>query len=1097
MPILQDPLETDLRRDGKAARLKETATPNMAKTLTEAPEAALQSLPERGVPGYELLEEVGRGSMGVVYKARQNGVNRLVALKMILTSSHANREVLQRFTVEARVVASLQHPNIVQLFEINLESDRPYFSMELVQGGTLADRLGGCPQPSRQSAQMVLTLARAIHFAHQSGVIHRDLKPANILLAAQTTRNSHVERLIQEMDLLPTELTLGIPKITDFGLAKEMHASGGQTESGMILGTPSYMAPEQAEGKSRDVGPRADIYALGAIFYEMLTGRPPFAAESPMETILLLFQTEPVPPSHLQPKIPRDLETIALKCLQKDPQRRYDSAEELADDLQRYLSGEDILAKPAPLHEKAWKWMKRRPALATLAVAMLFAVAGFLGLLVWHQGDLQAQLGKALGDEREARQSQEEAGERERVAQSLDRLKEFLHSGEAALAAQDWNAAREQLNRAFDQASSEPALADWQSRIEQLLRQASQQRQDHERLAQFTLRYNEALFQATLYTGADLASSLRETRTTVLEALALFGVDADSMAGPDVDSPYYTDRQKAEITTACYELLFVLADAAIQPRPDQPGIDKKGQAEEALRILDLAKNLDAPTQAYHFRRARYLAQAGRGEDSEAERLHAELLKPTTALDHFLLGQEQYRKGDFKQAIQAFESALQVQPDHFWGSYYLALCWLKTQRPNQAATSLTACLSQRRDFPWLYLLRASAWSEMGQFDRAEADFGIALQANLPDAARYGLLINRGVQRIRQGLLDSAKADLQQAIALRPNQYQGYANLAQAYLKGEQAEEALKQLDEAIRCEPTLPVLHRTRSRVNLLLDDPNAALADLDRTLQLSATTAPELFGEDHLERAKLLHRLKRNGEAILAYDAALSLLPTDVRVGRGRAEVLWELKRLPEALQSLDNCVKFGPPDKGVFLARALLRMRSGQYSGAQTDYSRALEIDPDAATYAARGWCFLVADAPRLALPDFVKALHLAPKQADALAGRGYARVLLGDYQKAVLDAEESEQLGPPSPRLCFNLARIYAQAIARLDIENPRGAAKLRGVWHDRAVKMLAQALALQPSAEAADFWQTVILTDRALSPLRNSPEFGHLATRFSQKQ
>jgi hypothetical protein len=581
--------------------------------------------------------------MGVVYKARQVGVDRLVALKMLRTGAQAGDEELQRFLVEARVVASLQHPNIVQLYEIGLQQDCPYFSMELAEGGTLADRLGGRPQPFRTAAQMVLTLARAIHVAHQSGIIHRDLKPANILITAPVSTNSHVRHMERELGLQP-DFYPGTPKITDFGLAKRLHTDGGQTESGMILGTPSYMAPEQAEGKSREVGPTADIYALGAILYEMLTGRPPFTAESPLETVLLLFQTEPVSPSRLQPKIPRDLETICLKCLHKEPARRYASAEELANDLQRFLTGESILARPTSLREKAWKWMRRRPALATLAGCSVLTAVGVLGLILWSQAELQARLGQALQDEHEARAAEEAVSQRERLGQLRDRVKDLLRAGESALAAQDWPSARVQLSRARDQAGDEPELAQLQSRIEGLLRQSNQRGQDHERLEQFWRRRNEALFQATLFTLDDLASALRATRSAALDALALFGITPDSDTRPTPESPHYTDRQKVEIHEACYELLLVLAETVAQPLPEQSAAEQRRQAEEALRLLDRAASLGVTTQAYHRRRAAYLVQAGQNEAAVQERQRADALRPVTGLDHFLLGQEQYHRG---------------------------------------------------------------------------------------------------------------------------------------------------------------------------------------------------------------------------------------------------------------------------------------------------------------------------------------------------------------------------------------------------------------------------------------------------------------------
>ena len=264
--------------------------------------------PERvQVAGYEILGELGRGGMGVVYQARHVKLNRPVALKMILAGSHAGESELARFRAEAEAVALVQHPNIVQIYEIGEQDGRPFFSLEYVAGGSLAAKLNGTPLPARQAAQLVETLARTMQAAHDQGIIHRDLKPANVLLTKD-----------------------GVPKITDFGLAKQLGSAKGQTQSGAIMGTPSYMAPEQAAGKTREIGPAADVYALGAILYELLTGRPPFKAESAMETLLQTLEKEPLPPTLLNPKIDRDLETICLKCLQKQAADRYASASAVA-----------------------------------------------------------------------------------------------------------------------------------------------------------------------------------------------------------------------------------------------------------------------------------------------------------------------------------------------------------------------------------------------------------------------------------------------------------------------------------------------------------------------------------------------------------------------------------------------------------------------------------------------------------------------------------------------------------------------------------------------------------------------------------------------
>jgi serine/threonine-protein kinase len=281
--------------------------PADAATLPPAPAGSLPAAGPVAVPGYELLGELGRGGMGVVYRARQVGLNRLVALKMVLAGGHASAADLARFRTEAEAIARLQHPNIVQVHEVGAHNGLPYFSLEFCTGGSLDRQLDGTPWEPTKAAALVETLARAVQAAHARQIVHRDLKPGNVLLAAD-----------------------GTPKVTDFGLAKRLDSGAGQTASGAILGTPSYMAPEQAGGDTKAIGPAADIYALGAILYELLTGRPPFKAATPLDTVLQVVNDDPVPPTRLNPQTPRDLETIALKSLAKDPAKRYASAAALA-----------------------------------------------------------------------------------------------------------------------------------------------------------------------------------------------------------------------------------------------------------------------------------------------------------------------------------------------------------------------------------------------------------------------------------------------------------------------------------------------------------------------------------------------------------------------------------------------------------------------------------------------------------------------------------------------------------------------------------------------------------------------------------------------
>jgi tetratricopeptide (TPR) repeat protein len=330
------------------------------RLLGSVPPYPSAELPTGRIGDYEILERIGRGGMGAVYKARQVALNRLVALKILRDGTFADPEELARFRNEALALARLQHPHIVQIHEIGEHQGQPFFSLEFVDGGNLAQKLNGRPLSSRQAAQLVELLTLAVHAAHERGIIHRDLKPANVLLVRSDPL--HGVRLEDG----PEEAGYFEPKITDFGLAKRLDTDRRQTGSGTIMGTPSYMAPEQAAGKNREAGPLADVYALGAVLYEVLTGRPPFQGETPLDTLEQVRSLEPVPPTRLQPKVPRDLETICLKCLHKEPHKRYASAEALAEDLRRFRAGEPIRARPISAWERGVRWAKRRPGVAAL-----------------------------------------------------------------------------------------------------------------------------------------------------------------------------------------------------------------------------------------------------------------------------------------------------------------------------------------------------------------------------------------------------------------------------------------------------------------------------------------------------------------------------------------------------------------------------------------------------------------------------------------------------------------------------------------------------------------------------------------------------------
>jgi hypothetical protein len=342
------------------------------------------------IPGYEVEAVLGQGGAGVVFRARHLRLGRPVALKMLLAGAYAGPTELMRFQLEAEAVAGLCHPNVVQIYEVAEHEGRPYFTMELVDGGSLAQKLAATPpantggsqakagnsQQVRWAAELVATLAEAVSVAHRAGIIHRDLKPGNILLTAD-----------------------GTPKISDFGLARRLKGEGGLTWTGTAVGTPSYMAPEQASDTAGAIGPATDVYGLGAVLYELLTGRPPFRAGTPLETLQQVLSQEPAPPSRSNPRVPRDLETVCLKCLQKNAQRRYSSAVALAEDLQRYLRGQVVTARPVSPLERAVKWVRRNKGVAVLSAAAVFALlAGSgIGLAIRNHAQEQNQADRAAG----------------------------------------------------------------------------------------------------------------------------------------------------------------------------------------------------------------------------------------------------------------------------------------------------------------------------------------------------------------------------------------------------------------------------------------------------------------------------------------------------------------------------------------------------------------------------------------------------------------------------------------------------------------------------------------------------------------------------
>ena len=1079
----------------------------------------------RQVGDYEILAELGRGGMGVVYKAVHHKLKRIVALKMILAGSHAGRDVLARFRLEAEAIARLRHPHIVQIFEIGEDDGKPYFALEFVDGGSLS-RFSGTPQPPRQAAEMVAVLAQAMHAAHQAGIVHRDLKPGNVLL---TVRGDQLPAPVGTAGRLP--LAAFEPKITDFGLAKRLDAKEQLSKSGAIMGTPSFMSPEQAEGSLRNIGPLSDVYSLAAILYDLLTGRPPFLGESVVATLVQVRHQEPVPPSRLQPNVPRDLEIICLKGLRKDVRQRYGSAQALADDLHRFLNGQPILARPAPVWERAWKWMKRRPGAAALVAVTVLAVCSVVTAVTLHAHN-QSQEARLY--RQELNRVKEQEGARDRSASTLLQAQRYEANGK-------WNEAYTELARAQEALDAQPDLpavdlrAEVKQRMmvirERLLEQ-EQRQQAAGRRQRFQTPYDRALFHQMLFTGLTAAESRANTRVAARDALAIYGLVSEEMQSPaepsllDLDRSHLDAEEHKKMVIGCYELLLIWADAEVDPvpGPGDAGEPNRRSIEKALSLLARAEALGRThgleTRTYHFQKARCVALS-RGEKFDQTRIDKGAPAALTGpLDWFLESVQRYRAGQFAVASHASREVLRQQADHFWARYLLALCHLRVGKWIDAKAELTVCINQKPGFIWPRLMRGLASTEWGYAHRTEplgeAEFRSAeedIDASLKDKDRlvqYVGLNQRGVLNIRRRRWEAAVGDLRQALAENPNGVHACINLANALQESGKLTEAVAALDQAIKLAPNLTDLYESRASLHLHRKQRPAARDDFQRAIQTlergNGDGQPDRLVKNLVELGRILHHERGYTAALECFDRVLGLKPDHLLTQRLRAETLVALHREAEAATALDSYLsRTQDVPAEVYQLRGLIHALTGKLPAAIDMYTLALRQNPkDDETRCQRGWAYLMTDATRLALVDFEACLQSDPANAEARLGRANVRIRLRERDAALEDAAAAEKQGPLTEHLLYNLARIYAQAAGQLEAEAgqaPRRpeqfAAYLRWTeYTEKAIDCLSRALTEVPEPERASYWHKQIAADPAFTAVRQRPWYRLMAERFAPK-
>jgi serine/threonine-protein kinase len=857
-------------------------------TLAEEGSATQRPVPNLPqIPGYDVQCVLGHGGMGVVYKARHVKLDRTVAIKMLLTGMHAGPQELARFLAEAKAVASLRYPNIVQVYDVGDLKGRPYFTMEFLEGGNLAQKLAGQPQPARKASEITVALAEAMQIAHRNGIIHRDLKPANILLTAE-----------------------GTPKIADFGLARRFDSDEHLTVTGARIGTLSYMAPEQALGKPGLLGPAVDIYSLGAVLYELLTGRPPFRAETPQETERQLLTEEPVPPRRLNSAVPRDLETICLKCVHRNPTRRYESAETLASDLHRFLRGEPITARPASFGERSGRWLRCHPTLtAALSIGLLTILAA-LGLASWlvaeHQANRQAieiDLQEAAKLQRmsnwaEARIALERARARP-GAPDVKHLLERVDRDQQVAARLD----KIRADRAVDQGwviSYARSVADYES----IFRDAGLGDRDND--------------------PALVASRIKRTNIQDVLVAAL--------------------EDWASITDDHARLNWLL-QIARQAAPDPTGWRRRALTLDVwTKPADLAKLISSVPVTENSvplllaLGERYFSQGGDPVDLY---IRCQRVRPNDFWTNWLLGQALSARSNPGESLRYYQSAVAIRPDSDIAYNSLGLALSDLQRLDEAIDALQAAVMLNPKASTSVMNLSMLLSVRGRHAEAIPALQTAIVNSPRDARLYGCLgccLNAVGERdeawknlkkcvameplffaawtdlrsqlLRQGLSEQVRTLWRTALAAKPDQHaawDGYAELSLFLGKEDEYRWARRELLNRFNGADDPHVAERT-GRACLLLpgtdDELRQAAALIGKALDADRSKlqpwVPPFFGFAEALSAYRQGRFKESA-AILKGDASRVLGPAP---GLVLAMDQYQLGEKDLAQETLDNAIK-------------------------------------------------------------------------------------------------------------------------------------------------------------------------------------------------
>jgi serine/threonine-protein kinase len=943
------------------------------------------------VPGYQVEAMLGHGGMGVVFRARHLRLGRLIALKMALAGSYAGPHERERFRREAEAVAALCHPNVVQVYDVGDADGRSYFTMELMEGGSLARKLSGAPQPPRQAAALIATLAGALQAAHEAGVVHRDLKPGNILLTAD-----------------------GTPKVADFGLARRLDADERLTFSGAFIGTPSYTAPEQALGDRGAVGPRTDVYALGAILYECLTGRPPFRAGTAEATLRQVVADEPVAPRRLNPSVPRDLETVCLKCLHKEPCQRYSSASELADDLRRFERGEPIAARRVGVVGVLRKWARRRPvAAAMLAAVALVAAAGTVGawLVIQQRADARAHQARADQEALEilgpARVRLEDGWKAADLAKLADARAEAVsavdvaRSGASAPVREEVESFREEAARRLTRAQANRDLTE-----------ALVDLTDPKNLKEYS---RDETGQWRLMAGRDIDKQYAA-------AFRHWGLDVEGRAEAEVVA-----RLAAEPEPVVQELIAALDTWALWRRQNRPGADWGRQFRVAEKLdqsnwrrqlrasmlgtLPGAEDVAGMVGVMSPWQALSLWELRRGVVLLRLRELRREIDPRTepVLTVSLLAQLFVAAQDAASAEEVLSLACTARPKEVLLLHQLGKL-LAEQRPPRLEEAIGYYRAARSLQPRLGISLSDALVRAGRPTQAE----VVMQELLSQKAGHpDYLVHLGVPLMVQRRFDEAEATYRQVIALDPDYAEAYYNLGLALGRQGRHKEAEQACRDAIKLKPDLAEAH---NNLGTVLSD-QGRHKEAEQAYRDAITLKPD-YAEAHYNLGIALNDQGRPKEAEQAYRNAITLKPDYAEAYNNLSDVLNVQGRHKEAEQACRDAIKFKPDYARAYVNLGSALNGQGRPKDAEQAYRNAIKFKPDyAEAHNNLGNVLNGQGRPKDAEQAYRDAIKFKPDFAEAHNNLGGTLRTQGRHREAEQACRDAIRLKPDYATAHFNL--------------------------------------------------------------------------------